>query len=107
MEPTAIVSNLEDESRSREISNQLNRFENYLRLLAACEIDPALRGKVDISGVVQQTLLEAYQDMGEIAHCNAPIQLAWLSKTFTRNLSDEIKKYRAAKRDVYRERSLE
>jgi RNA polymerase sigma-70 factor (ECF subfamily) len=45
--------------------------------------------------------------MGEIAECNIPIQLAWLSKTFARNLTDEIRKYRTAKRDVYRELPLE
>ncbi len=36
----------------------LEKYRPYLTLLSCAEIDPRLQGKIDLSGVVQQTLLE-------------------------------------------------
>jgi RNA polymerase sigma-70 factor, ECF subfamily len=83
------------------------RYREYLALLARLQLGGRLQGKIDLSGVVQQTLLEAHQ-----AH-NAALQLgdrrkaAWLRRLLANNLRDEIRKATARVRDVKRERSLE
>ena len=37
------------------------RYRRYVTVLAQSMLDPRWRGAVDLSGVVQQTLLEAHQ----------------------------------------------
>jgi RNA polymerase sigma-70 factor, ECF subfamily len=79
----------------------LERYRSYLLLLARQQIDSHLQAKVDLSGIVQQTLLEAHQEPKEALEDRQ--RLAWLRRILARNLMDEIRKVRADKRDVHRE----
>jgi RNA polymerase sigma-70 factor (ECF subfamily) len=88
-------------------ASSFERYRRYLAFLAQVNLDPRLNGKVDLSGVVQQTLLEAHLEKSQWKALPAGKQLAYLRRVLTHNLQDEIRKLTTGKRDVRRERSLE
>jgi RNA polymerase sigma-70 factor, ECF subfamily len=85
----------------------LERFREYLHLLARLQLDVRWQGKVDLSGVVQQTLLEAHQAWEQLRHWNEDRRAAWLRQALAHNLTDEVRRLGAARRDVGVERSLD
>jgi RNA polymerase sigma-70 factor (ECF subfamily) len=85
----------------------LESFRDYLALLARLQLPPRLRGKIDLSGIVQQTLLEAHRALDQLRQMTAEQQAAWLRKALACNLADEVRKLGTAMRKVSRERSLE
>jgi len=80
-------------------------FRAYLRLLLDVQVDPQIRGKTDLSGVVQQTLLEAHQ-ASALRQSPAAERAAWLRRVLANNLTDELRKVRSDKRDIGRELPL-
>lgn len=86
---------------------ELQRYREFLCLLARLQLGARLRGKLDLSGVVQQTMLEVHQSAGKLRTKNEKQKAAWLRQALANNLRDEIRKLDAAARDVARERSLE
>jgi len=85
----------------------LERYRGYLLFLARQHAAADLRGKLDPSGVVQQTLLEAHAAADLLARLDSPQRLGWLRIALARNLADEAKRLRAGKRDARRERPLD
>jgi len=92
-------------SDPEEQARRLERFRPYLLLLTRLQLDPRLRAKVDPSGVVQQTLMEAHQ-AAAAPHSDGEMA-AWLRRLLANNLGDEVRKAHADKRDARREQSLE
>jgi hypothetical protein len=89
-----------------ELVRRLEDFRAYLCLLARLQLDPHLLGKVDLSGVVQQTLLEAHGLLSQDRQ-GAPPDLPLLRRLLANNLADEARKALALKRDAGREQSLD
>ena len=77
---------------AREHGQVLERFRDYLYLLARLQLDPRLQGKVDLSGVVRQTLLEAHQGWDRLRQMTEAQQAAWLRQALAHNLTDEVRK---------------
>lgn len=89
----------------QKIADELETYREYLGLLGRLQLDEKLTGKVDVSGVVQLTLLEAAQSRwGELT---GDERMAWLRRIFANNLLDEIRKFRTQARDIEREHSIE
>jgi RNA polymerase sigma-70 factor (ECF subfamily) len=72
-------------------------------VLARIGLDPRLRSKVDESDVVQQSLLEAHRDWDQFRGTTDAERSAWLRQILARNLSNLLRDYTRAKRDVTRE----
>jgi RNA polymerase sigma-70 factor, ECF subfamily len=96
-------------STSPTTDRDLERFRAYLGLLARLEVAPAMRDKVDLSGVIQQTLLEAHRGIeGQPDRQRTDEELAaWLRSILGHNLADALRKLSAQKRAVRREWSLD
>jgi RNA polymerase sigma-70 factor (ECF subfamily) len=88
-------------------SEELERFRAYLSLLARLQVGRGLRDKVDLSGVIQQTLLEAHQELAASPRNRSEGETAaWLRSILGHNLADSLRKLATQKRDVRRDRSL-
>jgi RNA polymerase sigma-70 factor (ECF subfamily) len=85
----------------------LERFRKYLGLLAEVHLDRRLRGKIDASDVVQQTMLRAYGAWPKLRGHQTEVVAAWLRRILATTLADAVKHYERDKRNVGLERSLE
>jgi RNA polymerase sigma-70 factor (ECF subfamily) len=91
---------------------QLERYRQYLTILARAQvIHRGMRDRLDLSGVVQQTFLEAHTRLadfrGAAPASGSPEFAAWLRRILANNLADGMRGLGRAKRDAARERSLD
>jgi RNA polymerase sigma-70 factor (ECF subfamily) len=85
----------------------LERYRDYLRLLARLQLDGRFRGKLDPSDLVQQALLKAHLAQAQFRGHTEAEQAAWLRQILARTLANAVRDLGRAKRDIALERSLE
>src|SRR3954462_15158363 len=76
----------------------LDGYRDYLLLLARSRLNPRLRGRLDPSDVVQQTLLEAHPDPAQCRGRSPPERAAWLRQMLARNLANAARDHTPAGR---------
>jgi RNA polymerase sigma-70 factor (ECF subfamily) len=88
-------------------TSELDRFRSYLRFLADIKLDRRLRGRIDPSDIVQETLLRAYHARGTFRGSDQGQRVAWLRQILMRTILHAIRDARCAKRDIAREQPLD
>jgi RNA polymerase sigma-70 factor, ECF subfamily len=87
-------------------SVDLERFRNYLRILAQTQLQARLQGKVEASDIVQQTLVQAWQGL-EVFRGRSEAELAgWLRQILGNCVTNTLRDWERDKRDVGREQSI-
>jgi DNA-directed RNA polymerase specialized sigma24 family protein len=86
---------------------ELERFGDYLRLLARLQLDSRLQAKLDASDVVQQTLLQAHEHRAQFRGESEAELAGWLRTILGNVLAAAIRRFAADARDLGRERSLQ
>jgi RNA polymerase sigma-70 factor (ECF subfamily) len=85
----------------------LERYRQYLRMLAGLQVGRLLQCKLDASDVVQEALLKAHRKRDDFRGHTEPERLAWLRRILANTLADLHRRHARGKRDAGLERSLE
>jgi RNA polymerase sigma-70 factor (ECF subfamily) len=85
----------------------LERYRDYLSLLARLQLGSRLRAKLDASDVVQQALLQAHAGRAQFRGRTEAEWLSWLRAILANALAAAARQFSAEARDLTRERSLE
>lgn len=90
------------EQSETHIAKSLNHFRPIMLTLAEAMISSTLRGDLEPSDLVQQTLLEAHCNAEQLALLNQPAFFSWLRNALNHNVLDAVKHLRAQKNDIRR-----
>jgi RNA polymerase sigma-70 factor (ECF subfamily) len=83
------------------------RHRDYLRVLARAQLNGALRGKLDSSDVVQQTLLRAHEKREQFRGQGPAEEAGWLRAILANVLAEAARRFTRQRRDIRAERSLD
>jgi RNA polymerase sigma-70 factor (ECF subfamily) len=89
------------------LGSLLERYRNYLMLLARLQVDRRLQVKFDPADLVQETFLEAHRDFAQFrGECEAEL-VGWLRRILATNLANLVRRYYGTqRRDPHLERDL-
>src|SRR5262249_62349335 len=73
--------------------SDLQKFRSYLGLLARLQLDPRLRGLLDPSDLVQQTLLKAHRNWDQCRATSDEQRAAWLRAILAHELADAVRRF--------------
>lgn len=90
-------------SEADPASQGLERYREYLRVLARLQLDLRIQGKVDPSDVVQLTLMKAHQNLDQFRGTSDGELAAWLRRILANTMTDALRKFQ---RQVTLERPL-
>jgi RNA polymerase sigma-70 factor (ECF subfamily) len=86
----------------------LDRYRDYLTLMARVQIGRRLQGKADAADIVQEAYLEACRHFEQFRGSSEPELTAWLRQILATRLSRLVRHYYGTlARDVQLERTLE
>ncbi len=83
-------------------SGSLEDYREYLRLLAGLQLHPRLRGQLDPSDIVQQTLLKAHEKHEQYRGSSDLELRGWLRSILARYLIDAARLHRRRRGDAVR-----
>ncbi len=86
----------------QQTEDSLNRHRPVLISLAEALLSTSLRGHIDASDLVQQTLMEAHCNIEELVKLDDAPLLAWLRSALKHNVLDAVRHLRTAKNNVAR-----
>lgn len=89
-----------------EWGRRLERYRHYLWVIARTHLQPRLWARLDPSGLVQQTMLEACQAREQFRGSTDAELQAWLRAMMRRNLLNALRDGFRDKRDLRLEESL-
>lgn len=85
----------------------LQRYHNYLALLARVQVGRRIQAKVDVADILQEASLEVHRRIGGFRGSSEGEFLAWLRQILGGVLANQLRRYIGAKaRDVRLEREL-
>ena len=85
----------------------LEKYRNYLGLLARVQISRRLQSKVDPADLVQDTFLNAHRHFGQFRGTTEPELAAWLRQILAMNVANLVRHYFGTQgRDVRLEQEL-
>ena len=90
------------EESGTHVGKSLNHFRPVLLTLAEAMISSTLRGDLEASDLVQQTLLEAHCNAEKLALMSRDALFSWLRSALKHNVLDEVKHLMAQKNDIRR-----